>query len=139
MDENESTNQQIENQDEQLISDAELAEIEASSLELAADVAQEIEVPADVNFRHPQQILTNKEIQILFTKKGKLDEENAEREKKGEEPVEGLTENEKGAIKLFLVRAQHHGSKPKKVFNTRQNKASKKKRRISKASRKANR
>lgn len=143
MNENESKNQPVENQEEeQLISDAELAEIEASMLNLENEV-KELEAaqapPAEVNFRHPQQILTNKEIQLLFQKKGKLDEENAEREKKGEEVVDGLSETEKGAIKLFLVRAQHHGSTPKQQFTAKQNKARKNKRKISKASRKANR
>jgi hypothetical protein len=138
MDENESKNQPIENQEEQLITDAELAEIEASTIDFSNEITEQT-APAEVNFRHPQQILTNREIQILFEKKGKLDQENAERVKKGEEPIEGLTEIEKGAIQLFLVRAQHHGSKPKLNLSTKQKKARKRKRSISKASRKANR
>jgi hypothetical protein len=137
MDENESKNQAIETQ-ENLITDAELAEIEASTVNFSNKITEE-SAPREVNFRHPQQILTNKEIQILFEKKGKVDQENAEREKKGEEPIEGLTEIEKGAIQLFLIRAQHHGSKPKLNLSTKQRKARKKKRSISKASRKANR
>ena len=133
MDENES-----KNQEEQLISDAELAEIQAS-ISSTEDVDTEPLKLQEVKFRHPQQILTNKEIQILFEKKGKLDELNAEREKNGEEPLDTLTDTEQGAIKLFLVRAKHHGSTPKKVLSTKQNKVRKVRKRLAKASRKNNR
>lgn len=120
MDENEVKNQQIETQ--------EVTEV----IEVA-----EPEVIKDVVFRHPQQILTNKEIQNLFRKKAKVDEENAEREKRGEEPVEGLTPTEKGAISLFILRAKHHRSKPK-MLTSKQRSALKAKRKASKQSRKIN-
>jgi len=123
MDENEVKNQQIETQ--------EITEV----IEVAEPEVEEIK---DVVFRHPQQILTNKEIQNLFKKKAKVDEENAEREKRGEEPVKGLTETEEGAIKLFILRAKHHGSKPK-VLTAKQRTALKAKRKASKKSRKINR
>ena len=123
MDENEVKNQPIKTQ--------EITEV----IEVAEP---EIEVIKDVVFRHPQQILTNKEIQNLFRKKAKVEEENAEREKRGEEPVEGLSETEKGAIKLFILRAKHSGSKPKKL-TSKQRTALKAKRKASKKSRKINR
>jgi hypothetical protein len=123
MDENEEKNQQSETQE---ITDV---------IEVTEPVVEEIK---EVVFRHPQQILTNKEIQNLFKKKAKVDEENAEREKRGEDPVEGLTPTEKGAISLFILRAKHHGSKPKKL-SAKQRTAVKAKRKTSKKSRKINR
>ncbi|HTH30832.1 MAG TPA: hypothetical protein VL946_05745 [Lacibacter sp.] len=123
MDENEVKNQEIETQE---ITDV---------IEVAEPEVEEIK---DVTFRHPQQILTNKEVQNLFRKQAKVNEENAEREKRGEEAVEGLTETEKGAIKLFLLRARHHGSKPK-VLTAKQRTALKAKRKASRKSRKINR
>lgn len=126
MDENEVKNQQEE-------TDA------INAVEQLNDIlTEELNEIKDVVFRHPQQILTNKEIQNLFRKKAKVDEENLEREKRGEEKVEGLTEIEKGAITLFLLRARHQGSKPKKL-NKKQRTALKAKRRTSNKSRKINR
>lgn len=92
--------------------------------EQAPETTQELveEVKKEVKFRHPHQILTNKEVQILLTKK-----------------EEELTEVEKDAIKLFVVRARHHGSTPRKVLNTAQNKKKRLKKRMTKKSRKANR
>lgn len=98
----------------------------------------ETEEIKDVVFRHPQQLLTTKEIQNLFRKKSKVDEENVEREKRGEELVEGLTEIEKGAINLFLLRAKHHNSKPKQL-TSKERTARKAKRKAAKQSRKINR
>jgi ABC-type oligopeptide transport system ATPase subunit len=74
----------------------------------------------EVVFRHPQQILTEKEIQILLTKE-----------------KEELTEIESKAIKLFLLRAKHHGSKPKVLSGT-QRAHRKVKRKLAKKSRKIN-
>lgn len=95
----------------------------------------------EVKFRHPQQILTNKEIQILFEKQAQINEAKAEIEKNGGDPetIEGLTVEEEGAIKLFLLRARNHKSTPKVQFTKRQNKARRKARRTSKNSRKQNR
>lgn len=121
MDENEVKNQEIETQE---ITDV---------IEVA-----EPEPIKEVVFRHPQQLLTNKEIQNLILKKAKVDNENAEREKRGEEPIEGLTETEKGAITLYLLRARSHQSKPKQL-NAKQRTALKAKRKASKKSRKTNR
>lgn len=126
MDENEVKNQEIETQE--IIKEVDAIE----------QILNEVEEIKDVVFRHPQQILTNKEIQNLFRKKAKVDEENLEREKRGEEKVEGLTETEKGAIILFLLRARHQGSKPKKL-SKKQRTALKAKRKTSKKSRKINR
>jgi len=124
MDKNNVKNQEIETQ-----------KITVDAIEQAINEIDEIK---DVVFKHPQQILTNKEIQNLFKKKAKVDEENLEREKRGEEKVEGLTETEKGAISLFMLRARHQGSKPKKL-NKKQRTALKAKRKTSKKSRKINR
>lgn len=121
MDENEVKNQKIENQE---ITDV-------------VEVA-EPEIIEEVVFRHPQQLLTNKEIQNLILKKAKVDGENAEREKKGEEPIEGLSEVERGAISLYLLRAKSHHSKPKKL-SSKERTTRKAKRKISKKSRKLNR
>jgi hypothetical protein len=81
-----------------------------------------VEEKKEVVFRHPQQILTNKEIQILLAKKN-----------------EELNDLEKDAIKLFLIRAKHHNSRPLKVLSKKQNKLKKQKRRTAKKSRKTNR
>lgn len=89
--------------------------------ETTQELVEEV-VKQEVKFRHPHQILTNKEIQILIAKK-----------------EEDLTEVEKDAIKLFIVRTKHHGSSPRKVLNTAQNKKKRNKKRIAKQSRKANR
>jgi hypothetical protein len=100
------------------------------------EVMVEDEKIEEVIFRHPQQILTNKQLQNLFKKQAKVDQLKSVSENPDE--VEDLTETEKGAIKLFLLRARHHNSKPK-ALSTKQRKALKKKRRTAKISRKANR
>lgn len=103
---------------------------------ITEDVVVEEEKIEDVIFRHPQQILTNKQLQNLFKKQAKIDQLKAASE--NPDDIEDLTETEKGAIKLFLLRARHHNSKPK-ALSTKQRKALKKKRKISRASRKVNR
>ena len=125
MDENEVKNQQIETQEI----------TEADVIDAAEPEVEEIK---DVVFKHPQQILSNKEIQYLFKKKAKIDEENLEREKRGEDPVDSLSETEKGAISLFLLRAKHQGSKPKKLTSKKRT-LLKAKRKASRKSRKINR
>jgi len=101
----------------QLIESAE--DVEAQN---AAEAAENQEPPKEVIFRHPQQVLTNKEVQILLMKK-----------------EEDMNETEKAALALYFVRAKHHGSRPLKQLNTRQNKKKRHKRRMSNQSRKANR
>lgn len=130
MDENE-----VKNQPEDVKS---IIDAEEVLTDILTEELEKVEEIKDVAFRHPQQLLTNKQIQSLFLKKGKIDEENAEREKRGEEPIEGLTETEKGAITLFLLRARSHGSKPKQL-STKERTARKAKRKTSKKSRKLNR
>ena len=152
MEENESRNQEINETplpevklddlketidsvaEEILPDDIELSESEIDELK------RELEKPKEVNFRHPQQMLTNNEIQILFEKKGVIDQQKEEIEKQGGDPntVEDLTETEKGAISLFLVRAKFHNSKAKQL-SSKLRKARKKARKISKKSRKVNR
>lgn len=95
------------------ISEAELAE-------LAADF--ENQPLGEIKWRHPQQVLTNREAQILLTKK-----------------EEELTESEKYALKWLILRARNHGSSPKKVLTKTQNKRKRLKRKMAKQSRKANR
>ena len=108
-------NQEVENtspEEVPVISDAEIAELENSITE---------EVKPELILRHPQQILTNKQVQFLLTKK-----------------EEEMSETEKGALSLFFLRAKHHNSKPK-MLSTKQRTALKKKRKASRDSRKVNR
>lgn len=112
MDENEVQNPELP-ENEPVISESELAEIEQSMAN---------EPKPEINWRHPQQVLTNKEMHILLSKK-----------------EEELTDVEKTAMKWMLLRLKHHNSTPKKVLSTKQNKLRKKKRSISNKSRKANR
>ena len=124
MDENESKNQPTENQElnfPEVTGNDLTTEISASDIaELEADFANHPQV--EIKWRHPQQILTNKEAQILLSKK-----------------EEELTEVEKTALKWLVLRLRHHNSTPKKVSSTKQNTKRKLKRRMSKVSRKANR
>jgi hypothetical protein len=98
---------------EPVISDAELAEIEQQL---------DAQPKGEIKWRHPQQVLTNKEMQILLSKK-----------------EEELTDEEKLAMKWMVLRIKNHNSTPKKVLSTKQNKLRKKRRSIAKESRKANR
>lgn len=156
MEENQIENQE-QNQEEIILSDTEVAVLIASfnapfaetdsqpidAEKLISDIlTEEIEKTEnrELTFRHPQQVLTNKQIQFLFEKKGLIDQAKAEKEKNGEDPnmVEDLNETEKGAITLFLVRSRHQNSKPK-LLSTKQRKVVKKKRKASRNSRKVNR
>lgn len=159
MEENQLESQELNNdltpEDELVIlTDAEVAELNAAFAEqknsVSIDAGEELsrilteEISKTENkeliFRHPQQVLTNKQIQFLFEKKGLIDQAKKEKEEKGEDPntVEDLNETEKGAISLFLIRSQRQNSKPK-LLSTKQRKALKKKRKMSRNSRKVNR
>ena len=125
------------------VTDAEVAELEGSSLpvgETLSDIQTEELEKKEVVFRHPQQVLSNREIQILFNKQAKVSELKAKKEELGEDPdtVEDLTLTEKGAISLFLVRAKNQNSKAK-ISSTKDRKSRKKARKSSKKSRKINR
>jgi hypothetical protein len=120
------------------LSEKHLGEDFEISTEELKEMAEQMAVPQEVKFRHPQQLLTNKEIQILLMKKAKNDAENKEREEKGEEAIDELSEVEKGAIKLFFLRAKYHNSKPKQL-SAKQRTAKKAARKTAKKSRKANR
>lgn len=122
MGEDESNDQKSVNQDltlqesssnEPMISESELAEIER-------EIANEPKL--EIKWRHSQQVLTNKEAEILLLKK-----------------EEELTEFEKTAKKWLVLRLKHHNSTPKNNSSSRQNSLRRKKRRISNASRKVNR
>jgi hypothetical protein len=124
MDENELTNQNQElNLPEVTEADLKEAEGEISAndiAELEADFANLAK--QEIKWRHPQQVLTNKEMQILMSKK-----------------EEDLTESERTALKWMILRLKHHNSSPRLTPNKRQNALKRKKRRMSKVSRKANR
>lgn len=145
---------ELPDEDVPMLSDAEVAELNAAfasqdenqtidAEKVLTDIlTEEVEKPEikEVKFRHPQQLLTNKEIQILIEKQALVEQARAEKEKNGEDPdtVEDLNPTEKGAISLYLLRARHHNSRPK-LLSSKKRKALKKKRKISKNSRKANR
>jgi hypothetical protein len=136
MDENEVSINEIETP----IYDA-LASDDLNEKNLEVDDLLEEEVrPADVIFKHPHQILTNKQIQLLFRKQAWLAKEKAALKERGEdeETAEELTPTEKSAIDLFILRARGQHSKAK-VLTAKDRTARKAKRRISKQSRKANR
>lgn len=122
MEEKNIENQETENQEitlnEPQISEAEIAEIESTVGDLEDGTS---EVLPELILRHPQQILTNKQVQFLLMKK-----------------EEDMTETEKGALSLFLLRAKHHNSRPK-MLSSKQRIALKKKRKASRDSRKVNR
>src|SRR5258705_11819575 len=105
MDEDEVSNQKNENQELTVpeVNEKNSHEITASDLaELEADFAS---LPQEeIKWRHPQQVLTNKEAVILLSKK-----------------EEDLTEAEKVALKWLVLRARHHNSTPKKVLSKSQN------------------
>src|SRR5258708_7468210 len=110
MDESESKTQKTENQELSVpeLTGENLQEISASDIaELEANFGN---LPQEeIKWRHPQQVLTNKEAVILLSKK-----------------EEDLTESEKIALKWLVLRAKHHNSSPKKVLNKQQNSLKKK-------------
>lgn len=137
-----------------MLSDAEVAELNAAFASLdenqtidatkfVSDVlTEELEKAEkkEVKFRHPHQVLSNREFQILIEKQAAVDQAKAEKEKNGQDPetVEDLTPTEKNAISLFLIRAKHHNSRPK-LLSAKKRKVLKKKRKTSRDSRKKNR
>jgi hypothetical protein len=84
------------------------------------EAAEAVEIPR-INYRHPHQVLTNKEMRILLTTK-----------------EEDQTENDKLAIKMLTLRLKNHRSRPKPLSSAERTKR-KTKRKLAKASRKANR
>lgn len=85
-----------------------------------SDVAVEVEIPV-LKLRHPQQVLTRNDVFILLSKK-----------------EEDMNEEEKGALKLFLLRTKNQNSRPA-TLTTKARAAKRAKRKASKLSRKANR
>ncbi len=98
-----------------------LQAIEFPKVELSSDdFKAEEEIPR-VKYRHPQQILTRKDLDILINTK-----------------AEDLTEEDKSALKLYFIRLKGQNSKPK-ILSTAERKRRKKKRSVAKQSRKTNR
>jgi len=147
---------QTENQDQNneslILSNLEVEELNASFAESNEDISNEVlesivkKLEEDVTekkevyFRHPQQILRNKEIQILLEKQQQEDNIKEELKKEGKDTstVELLTLTERNAIKLFFIRARNNNSKTK-FLSTKQRRSLKKKRKVSRTSRKINR
>lgn len=139
MDENEVKNQELETPVYEEVTADDLKEKIEEVAEEVFDENEDVR-PADVVFKHPHQILTNKQIQLLFRKQAWLEKEKQARKERGEdeEGAEELTPTEKSAIDLFILRAKHQHSKPKQL-NAKQRTAKRLKRRMTKVSRKANR
>jgi hypothetical protein len=85
-----------------------------------SEIVENTEIPR-INYRHPHQVLTNKEIKILLSTK-----------------KEDQTENDKLALSMFMLRLKGHRSRPKPLSAAERAKR-KTKRQLAKASRKANR
>jgi hypothetical protein len=105
--------------DQNIISEAEISEIESS---LNNENEFNLEPFGVLNLRNPQQVLTKKESMILLSKK-----------------EDELSEDEKIALRWLLMRLKFHRSTPKKNYTKDQNTLRRKKRKFAKQSRKANR